>query len=642
MPESSIVIRAEDRYSDAVRKMADTTKAFSAESDHLEDQLYKLNKNKVSLKVDLKDAGAQLKSAEKQFLATRDAADGLQLELAQANYDNIKRNLDTVTRGARQAEKALRDANGGKSGGGFPIKLDSPALRGLLSASVTGLLAPALQETFTTLATSSFGASQGAALSSMLTGAVGGAAMGATLGGPMGGAIGGAVGAAGGALSGIVAREGQKDEAFKSYVQEAVEGQQTAMEEALSSGIRTAGSREQSLVSYTHKFGSQGVAEEFLADVQEMAQDTNFEYDEILGYTKNLLNTYDPKKSLEVLMDLSDVAAGLSLGGSDIDMMVSGLARMRMTNKANAEYLNYFSDRGVDVFAALSRSTGASKEALPDMLSKGQISGTEAADAILKYIEDEFGGLSDRLAETYDAMAANLGDAKANLDARMGEGYNEARKAGITAEQDFLTGESGQKLGDAYEALGAFQASLDNKREEILRSHVDAAMASEAYKTAEAEGDAARMGEIIMRAKIDAQNEYNATEGAQLLRESEKSLIAGVREDTATREEYWNAGYELGELYSMGRAAGMYSHSAANGTPETLRAAGKVAFNQPSGVDTSGFTQPTASTVHQDVRQTSNVNVTGPVNIYKDTDEDTFFAHLAEKVRTTMMGGVAT
>lgn len=92
---------------------------FQQDVDQLEDTLYALNKNKYSLKLDASKAKAELKAAEKQFDLTHSAADGLKKELAQANYDNIVRNMKAVTTAARDTEKAISKVEnrpGGSSG----------------------------------------------------------------------------------------------------------------------------------------------------------------------------------------------------------------------------------------------------------------------------------------------------------------------------------------------------------------------------------------------------------------------------------------------------------------------------------------------------------------------------------------------
>lgn len=377
--------------------------------------------------------------------------------------------------------------------------------------------------------------------------------MGSMLGLP--GAVGGAViGGVSGLASGITQVGEAQDDAFKSYYGALYETASKATEDSLSAGMTVAGQREQDQIAFTRRFGSGEAAQDYLDQVKAMAVNTNYTYDEITGYSKSLLNSYGAEETLGVLQKLSDATAGLNLDSSGVSMFIAGLSRMRTTDKTTQEYLNYFSERGLDVYEALSRSTGADKRRISEMVTDGKIGGTEAAQAILDYIQEEFGGLSEKLASTYDAMVDNLGDAEANLNARMGEGYNEARKAGIEAQQDWLDSE---ELGDAYEAIGAWKAELENAKEQYIREAVDEAMGSEEYQTAQAEGDAAEMGRIIMQAKIQGMNEYNENEGKDEVLAQELALIDGVREDTSLNDSYWDAGYTLGQAFSKGRAAGM-------------------------------------------------------------------------------------
>lgn len=270
---------------------------------------------------------------------------------------------------------------------------------------------------------------------------------------------------------------------------------------------------------------------------------------------KLLLNTYDGDKTLSVLQTLSDASAGLNLDSSDVNMFISGLSRMRTTGKATQEYLNYFSERGVDVYQALANSTGADKSKIAEMVTGGKISGTDAAEAILTYINETYGGLSEKLATTYDAMVDNLADFQADMDAAMGEGYNEGRKEGLQAQMDWMSGESGAAVEEANRAIGAWQAELENSKEQYIRDAMDAMMASDEYQTAKAEGDAAEMGKLIMQAKVQGMNEYNASDGAQLALESEMSLVAAIRNDTGLNQDYWDAGYEKGQEFTKGLAA---------------------------------------------------------------------------------------
>ena len=73
----------------------------------MEDTLTLLSKNKATIRVDVKQAKSALQDAEKQFAKTRSEADKLKLETAQADYDNMVRNLKSVTKAAGDTEKAI-------------------------------------------------------------------------------------------------------------------------------------------------------------------------------------------------------------------------------------------------------------------------------------------------------------------------------------------------------------------------------------------------------------------------------------------------------------------------------------------------------------------------------------------------------
>lgn len=581
MPETSIVIKAEDRYSSTLKQLAQVTKAFDKDSEELERTLHKLSGEKTLLAAQTDRARTAMKEAQRQFALTGDEADALKASLAGQEYEDYRRKLEAINKTLKATEKQIGQVEGISRKSGTSMKKGINEVVGALAVSGIGDMAKELASSLSTaFVSSAFGSDTGSIFSSGLSGAASGAAIGTMLLGPgLGTAAGAAIGGGLGAANGLLQIETARDDSFKSYVQEAVEGQLAEMDSVRASGSATAGQREQDQIAFAQRFGSDEAAREYLDQVKAMAVNTNYSYDEITGYSKSLLNTYSAEDTLGVLQQLSDATAGLNLDSGGVSMFINGLARMRTTDKATQEYLNYFSERGLDVYEALSRSTGADKSEIAGMVSKGDISGTDAAQAILDYIQEEFGGLSETLASTYDAMIDNLGDAEANLNAMMGEGYNEARKAGIQAQSDWLESD---EMADAYKAIGTWQAELENTKERLEREALGSVMSgavsgdyadsdqrqrleelADEYQAALAEYEAgsqeagATMGRILAEARVIAANEYNASEGAQLALESEKTLIQSVREDTALNSAYWDAGYTLGQEFSKGRAAGM-------------------------------------------------------------------------------------
>lgn len=560
MPEASVVIKSTDRYSDAVKSMAKTTRAFTKDVDSLEEGLYALNKNKYTLKLDVKKAQQALKEAEKQFEKTGDAADGLKMELAQANYDNAVRNLNVVAKAARDTEKEISklENRSGSGGGGGAANFGKSIVQALAISGISDSAKQLLSQGATTLAGSAFGSEGGMLISNALSMATSGASAGFMVAGPVGALIGAGFGSLVGLGSGALQSYESRDSSFKSYVQEAVQGQLDEQADSLTAGSALAASRETDQISFATLFKGEDKAKQYLADLVQMANTTPFLYDDLTAMSKTLATYgYDDTSILPVLQTIGDAGAALGQSTSDMNAVATAIGRMKSSNKTTLEYLNILNDRGIGAVGMLADAYGVDQGTVYSMISKGKIAGQDAARIILDALTESFSGSMEAQSKTFSGITSTIEGLQQELDNAMGEGYNAARMQGLEAQKDWLGGESGQDMQEAYKAIGAWKASLENAREQYIRDAVNAAMSSEEYKTAEAEGDAAEMGRIIMKAKIDGMNEYNANEGKDEVLAQELSLIDSVRGDTALNDSYWDAGYTLGQEFSKGRAAGM-------------------------------------------------------------------------------------
>lgn len=578
MPDVSIVIKATDRFSDAIKTMRDSSTAFTKDMSGMQSKLDALNKTKATLKVDVDKAKQDLKAAEKQFAATGDAIDEMNLQEKQATFETARRNLSLVSKEAANVEKQMLKTGdafskadnqaGGSSGGQFTETLSTLAKAGGLK--MVGDVASQWAKTFVT---SAGGSEAGILFSSALSGAASGAAIGSIIPG-IGTAIGAAIGGGLGLLQGGNQVYEQRDDTFKSYYQEAYETQISAQESSLSTGSALAAQRETDKISFSTLFKNSGIADTYLANLVEMANNTPFLYDDLTTMSKTLA-TYgysaqaDSTKAaagekdfnyiLDVLQTIGDTGAALGQSTSDMSMVATALGRMKSSNKTSLEYLNILNDRGIGAVGMLADAYGVSQGTMYDMISKGKVEGTKAAEIILQALTDSFAGSMETQSKTFSGLTSTVEGLTQELDNAMGEGYNEGRMAGLQAQRDWLSGESGEAVMEANKAIGAWKAELENSKEQYIRDAVDAMMSSEEYQTAKDSGDAAEMGRLIMEAKVQGMNEYNASEGAQLALESEKSLIESIRNDTSLDSNYWDAGYEKGQEFTKGVAAGITS-----------------------------------------------------------------------------------
>lgn len=558
MPDVSIAIKATDRFSDAMKTMKDSANSFDKSIVGMQSRLNSLNRTKATLKVDTDRARTELRSAEKQFAATGDAISELVLQEKQLTFENARRNLSLVSKEAANVEKQmLKTGNsvskmGNKAGEGFSTIVQSVATAG--GAKMIGSLA---QDSVNTLVGSMLGSNGGNVFSSALSSAISGAAIGSMIPG-IGTAVGAVAGGLVGMASGSVQNWSKKDDAFKSYVQNAVEEQLNEQTTSLTSGSALAASRETDQISFATLFKGEDKAKQYLADLVQMANTTPFLYDDLTAMSKTLATYgYDENSILPVLQTIGDAGAALGQSTSDMNSVATAIGRMKSSNKTTLEYLNILNDRGIGAVGMLANAYGVDQGEVYSMISKGQIAGQDAARIILDALTDSFAGSMERQSKTFSGITSTIEGLRQELDNAMGEGYNETRMAGLQAEREWLEGDSGQEMQEAYQAIGAWKASLENAKEQYIRDAVNEAMGSDAYKAAEAEGNAAEMGRIIMKAKIDGMNQYNANEGKDEVLAQELSLIDSVREDTSLNDSYWDAGYTLGQSFSKGRAAGM-------------------------------------------------------------------------------------
>lgn len=235
MPDASIVVTMDDNYSDAVKKMSSVTKSFSKDIDQLEDVLYALNKNKISLKMDLSKAKSELEAAEKQFEQTQSAADGLKAEMAQANYDNIVRNLETVAQAAGKAENAISKA--GNQGRSADAQAAKSIMNTVAASGIGQMFKDLTMNAGTAVAGSMFGEAGGTIAANMMSSGATGAIAGTAILGPgVGTAIGAAVGAALGGINGLIQNLEKRDDAYKDWYKGVYENAGSETERMLTDG----------------------------------------------------------------------------------------------------------------------------------------------------------------------------------------------------------------------------------------------------------------------------------------------------------------------------------------------------------------------------------------------------------------------
>ena len=564
--EASIAMKVTENLSTAIVGIRNSMTPFRADLGALQGELDKLNATKVSLKVEAEKAKQELKEAKRAFNEMDDAAkDDSGMREAQEKYEAIAEKLRLVSKQANQTERDMLNAgdaiskadNRAEKAGGAGV------LGALSSAGLTKLLGDSLSQAGGAAIGSMFGSEGGAMVSSLLSGVTSGAAMGA-IAGPAGAAIGAAIGGVSGLISGGTQVFQQRDEAFKSYVQDQYSTVTQGAAAMISSGSTLAAQREMDQIAFTKLLGGEGTASRYLADVRDMANHTPFIYSDLTAMSKTLAPAFgsDPERMLTLMNAIGNAGASVGLGVSDMQMVGTAISRMESTGKTSLEYLNILQERGIDAYGFLSKGLGKSKEEMLEMVSKGLIPGAEAARMIQEGMEGAYEGAMELQSLTFSGLSSTVEGLRQEIEAVAGSAYNEARKPALDRQIAAMSGESGGYMQEAAEAIGAWQAELDNLKDDAVLQRVQDLMMGvgedgKAYLTAKSQGNAQEMGRLVMLAQVQGMNDFNSSPEARSAMEANVALAEAIQKDPTTMDAYQMAGYNLGVQFSKGMGAAM-------------------------------------------------------------------------------------
>lgn len=595
MPDVSIALSAKDNYTTTLKKIAQETRTGVNSIEDLQKSLTKLNNTRAQLRLDLTKAKSELKEAEKRFRATGDAADELALKDKQLQFDNLTSQLKAVSSSAKAAESdmtrlagtnskiANRQSTGSGTGsmlGTLGSALATAGFGNMLSGSVSGAAGAFFS--------SYYGSTEGAAVESFLGSAISGATMGAAAGSvipgvgtAIGAAAGGLIGAVSGGIEAATQKFTEKDEAFKSYVQEQYNAVQERQAADLESGSALASQRETDLVSFTTLFGSKDTAQQYLSELKTMANVTPFLYSDLTAMSKTLKTYgYAANEMIPALTSIGDAGAALGMTAADMTNVSTALGRMRSSNKTTLEDLNILQDRGIDAIGALANAKGVSKGGAYEMISDGDIAGTEAVQIIQSYMEQMYSGAMEQQSKTFEGLSSTLEGWNQELQNAMGEGYNEGKKIGMSDQIDWLEGEAGQKMQEVYSEMGTLQSDLENMQQQMYQDIVNGMFSGdvaagmdeqiaaqveqmhtrymEAMATIDSDGSSdqekiaarAELGALMGEAQAMAESEYYNSEAVSILTDANITMASNIQSSAGSA--YQNAGYSLGQQLTKG------------------------------------------------------------------------------------------
>lgn len=599
MPKESlnIYLTATDQISPVLASITDKTRALDKESQELQqtyEALQKANRGlidrKTELQKKLQEVNEEVKEARKQFKELGDEASSDAYIKAQERQAKLRNEISATTKSLQENQKIYKEnietiRKNDVGGAGASL---SDVMAGLNIGEELSSLALTVSGA---LASSALGSDMGDIVSKSLGSAISGGAAGAMFGLP-GIALGTALGGVSGLISGGTKIFEAKDDAFKDYYGGLYDDVKSRSGEMVDAGTSLASTRETNRISFTTLFdGDEDRARSYLEDLTDMANSTPFLYDDLVSMSKTLATYgYDDSNILPLLRTIGDAGAALGMGTSDMNSVAQALGRMKSSDKATLEYLNILNDRGIGAVGMLAEAKGVSQGDMYGMISKGQISGTEAVEIITAALsrgkeEGGYAGSMYEQSQTFAGISSTLEGLQQNLNALGGEGYNTLRQEGKEAEVNALSGELGDAIGEINAIMGENQARRENLQDQYMREVLDAVLnggqgglwdkfSEEQRNTlAKMNQDYAELkerydesGGTDWEAGAELEALYEEAQGlgkayfdnsaeVKRLNEIEEDEIAAIRENTAGLTEATQASYRLSQQLSKGRGA---------------------------------------------------------------------------------------
>lgn len=471
------VAKTEDRMSDFGIEMSGVSKkvqeakkawqqaenALGSLSDEADENTRKLQENETAAaRLNYKNAIKEQQKLRSEFKQTSKILDGQ------------RGDLEKLTDAASKSNNRFSAIFSGSKSGGNPL---STLGKAGIAGAVGSIMSEGLQAQASAWFTSNMSGRDAKMAGSTVGGALSGATTGAAVGsifGPVGTLVGGLGGAALGGVSGWLSGNAQEKEEFEEYrkskVQDTFSTVLSDYQENSEAGQALAQSREQIKLSLKTLLKDEQAANQLFDDMKTYAMATQYTVDELAGTTRLLsVGFKDTDDILNWMTNLSDAAAVIGMDESDMQEMTRALTKTKNLGKATREFLDMFSDRGVDVYGYLSETLKVSQEGLFEKIRKGEVSASTVLKSLDAGIKKDYGGGAYKVGEeTFAGKLNTLAGLKDDVFKNSyGEAYNETRLDSINEQIEFLQGEYGEKISKLMEIMGKWDAELENKKDQL-------------------------------------------------------------------------------------------------------------------------------------------------------------------------------
>jgi len=170
-------------------------------------------------------------------------------------------------------------------------------------------------------------------------------------------------------------------------------------------------SMEQSSIAWTTMLGSAQASQKMLADLQQFARTTPFEFPELEQASRRLLAMgFDAKEVIPLMTDLGNAASALGLGSEGVNRIGLALGQMRAKTRVSGEEMRQLTEAGVPAWDILAQAVGKPIPEVMKLAETGKIASSTFIQAFQTFSQQNYGGMMEAQSRTFKGAMSNIKD----------------------------------------------------------------------------------------------------------------------------------------------------------------------------------------------------------------------------------------
>lgn len=197
--------------------------------------------------------------------------------------------------------------------------------------------------------------------------------------------------------------------------------------------------QERSLNAFTTMLGSAKEAQVFIKELHEFAKKTPFEVAGLTETSQKLLAFgFEAKQIFPLLTSIGDAVSGLGGSPELLNRITIALGQIKAKGKVQAEEMLQLTEAGIPAWELLAEKIGVSIPEAMKMVTKGMVDSDTAIAALTEGMNERFGGLMEKQAQTFNGMLSTIKDMFAQISGRVMTPFFELAKKGLQSILSFI------------------------------------------------------------------------------------------------------------------------------------------------------------------------------------------------------------